>query len=456
MRSELLNEYEQNAANAARKIYCVRDGGLKESDAPPSLKSLGEVNGFSGETGVVLANEDGVLLGTGDGEDAFFAAAAAEKLPDGQYSFDQEFDERIANLVVLGWLLGTYRFDRYKNQKPASASLVAPAKTDFSAVLRSAEAVGLVRDLVNTPAGDMSPAALEQAARNIAETCGAQIDVTTGDELLAENFPMIHAVGRASSSAPRLIDMRWGDESAPRVTLVGKGVTFDSGGLNIKVGSGMALMKKDMGGGAHTLALARMIMKANLNVRLRALVPAVENAISGNAFRPSDVLPSRKGLTVEIGNTDAEGRLILADALALGGEEKPDLMISLATLTGAARVALGPELVPFYCDDEHLASDLEAASSHVADPVWRMPLWRNYESMLSSQIADVNHISGGSFAGSVTAALFLKKFALEAKAWMHFDLYAWRPKPLPGRPQGGEAQAIRALFEVIAARFPAR
>lgn len=456
MRPELLNEHEQNAANAAKKIYCAPDGGLEECDAPQALKALGRLNGFTGEAGAVLVGEDGVLLGIGDGSDPFISAAAAERLPEGDYAFAAEFGNEAATLAALGWLLGTYRFDRYKQQKPAAAALVAPKGADVAAARRAGEAVRFVRDLVNTPAGDMGPAALEQAARNVAEECGAQIEVTAGDALLAANFPMIHAVGRASASAPRLIDLRWGEPGAPKVTLVGKGVTFDSGGLNIKGAAGMALMKKDMGGGAHTLALARMIMKAGLNVRLRALVPAVENAISGDAFRPGDILRSRKGLTVEIGNTDAEGRLILADALALGGEEQPDLMVSLATLTGAARVALGPELVPFYCDDEGLVSALEEASARVADPVWRMPLWRNYDAMLASQIADVNHISGGTFAGSVTAALFLKKFAPDAKAWMHFDLYAWRPKALPGRPIGGEAQAIRALFEVLAARYSSR
>lgn len=455
MRQELLNDYEQIAFNTAKKIYCIVDGGLDESGAPQGLKELAEANGFTGETGAVLAGRDGVLLGVGDASDPFISAAAAEKLPEGTYAFAEEVDERAATLTSLGWLLGTYRFDRYKKQKPAEAMLVAPSNADVGAARRAAAAVALVRDLVNTPAGDMGPAALEQSARNLAEECGAQIDVICGDDLLAENFPMIHAVGRASASEPRLIDLRWGDADAPKVTLVGKGVTFDSGGLNIKGAAGMALMKKDMGGGAHTLALARMIMQANLKVRLRALVPTVENAISGDAFRPGDILQSRNGLTVEISNTDAEGRLILADALSLGGEERPDVMISLATLTGAARVALGPELVPFYCDDAGLVSALEEEAASVADPLWRMPLWRNYESLLSSQVADVNHISGGSFAGSVTAALFLKKFALDAGAWVHFDLYAWRPKPLPGRPQGGEAQAIRALFEVLKKRYPA-
>ncbi len=456
MRPELLLNYERDAANAAKKIYFIKDGGLKETSVPEALQRLAAVNEFGGEAGAVLAGEHGVLLGVGDGSDPFISAAAAEKLPEDVYVFADTLDERAATLASLGWLMGTYRFNRYKQQKQAAAKLVAPANADPESIRRAGGAIALVRDLVNTPASDMGPAALEQAARNLAEECSGQIEVTTGDDLLAQNLPMIHAVGRASVSAPRLIDLTWGDPAAPKLTLVGKGVTFDSGGLNIKGPAGMALMKKDMGGGAHTLALARMIMSAKLNVRLRALVPAVENAISGDAFRPGDILPSRKGITVEIGNTDAEGRLILGDALTLGGEEAPDLMVSLATLTGAARVALGPELVPFYCDDNALASGLSEASSRVADPVWRMPLWSNYESMLSSQIADVNHISGGSFAGSITAALFLKKFAGEARAWMHFDLYAWRPKGAPGRPAGGEAQAIRALFEVLAARYPAQ
>lgn len=455
MRRDLLKEYEKEAANAAHKIYGVREGGVDESAAPADLKALARANGFIGEAGVLLANEDGVLLGLGNGEDAFISAAAAEKLPEGDYAFVGEVTGEAATLACLGWLMGGYRFDRYKMQKPAAACLVAPAGADLAAARRAGEAVTLVRDLVNTPAGDMTPEALETEARILAKRHNAEISVIAGDNLLTENFPMIHAVGRAAAIAPRLIDLHWGPADAPKLTLVGKGVTFDSGGLNLKGAAGMALMKKDMGGAAHTLALAQMIMGAGLKVRLRALIPAVENAVSGNAFRPGDILKSRKGLSVEIGNTDAEGRLILADALALGGEEDPDLMISLATLTGAARVALGPELAPFYCDDEALVSDLEAAAEKTADPVWRMPLWRGYETMLSSTIADVNHITGGSFAGSVTAALFLKKFTPEGGRWMHFDLYAWRPKAAPGRPIGGEAQAIRALFETLAARYPA-
>ena len=454
MRDDLLREYEESAANAAHKIYRVKEGDVDVCEAPPGLKTLARANGFNGDAGAILANEEGVLLGLGDGSDALISAAAADKLPEGDYCFADALPAQTATLASLGWLLGGYRFDRYKSQKPALARLVAPASADAAAARRAAQAAMLVKDLVNTPAGDMTPEALEKAARKIAETHDAEISSIIGDDLLTENFPMVHAVGRAATAAPRLIDLQWGPMDAPKLTLVGKGVCFDSGGLNMKNAAGMALMKKDMGGAAHTLALAQMVMSAGLKVRLRALIPAVENAVAGNAFRPGDILPSRKGISVEIGNTDAEGRLVLADALALGGEESPDLMISLATLTGAARVALGPELAPFYCDDEKLVAALEAGAAAVHDPVWRMPLWRGYESMLSSAIADVNHISSGAFAGSVTAALFLKKFIPEGGRWMHFDIYAWRPKAAPGRPVGGEAQAIRALFEVLAKRYP--
>ncbi len=456
MRPDLLSDYEQSAANAARKIYAAGAGALDDCDAPDSLEKLARANGFDGEAGALITDGEAVLLGLGDGSDPFVIAAAADKLPSGDYALAAPLERDAATLAALGWLIGGYRFDRYKEQKPAGARLIAPANADAAAARRACEAVFTVRDLVNTPAGDMGPAALEQAARNIAEKHGGKVDVCVGDALLAENFPMIHAVGRAAKAAPRLIDITWGKPDAPKLTLVGKGVTFDSGGLNIKNAAGMALMKKDMGGAAHALALAGMIMSAGLNLRLRVIIPAVENAISGDAFRPGDVLRSRKGLSVEIGNTDAEGRLILADALALGAEEAPELMISLATLTGAARVALGPDLAPVYCDDDALVSALEAEAARVADPVWRMPLWRGYESMLSSQIADISHISGGSFAGSVTAALFLKRVPADAARWMHFDIYAWRPKAAPGRPVGGEAQAIRALFETLSRRYPAR
>ena len=455
MRHDLLIEYEQGAANAAQKIFSVYEGRIDDTNAPDTLKALALANGFTGDAGAMLAGEGGVLLGVGNGADAFVIATAADKLPEGDYTLAGSLDDDKATLACLGWLIGGYRFDHYKSQRPAAARLIAPENGDVVAARRAGDAVRLVRDLVNTPAADMTPEGLEAAARDIAAANDADISVITGDALLDQNFPMVHAVGRAAAVAPRLIDLTWGPADAPKLTLVGKGVTFDSGGLNMKGPAGMAIMKKDMGGGAHVLALAQMIMSAGLKVRLRAIVPAVENAVSGNAFRPGDILKSRKGLSVEIGNTDAEGRLILGDALALGGEDEPDLMISLATLTGAARVALGPELAPFYCDDDALVSELEAAAKKSADPVWRMPLWRGYDSMLSSTIADVNHIAGGSFAGSVTAALFLSRFTPPDGRWMHFDLYAWRPKAAPGRPVGGEAQAIRALFAMLAERYPA-
>jgi leucyl aminopeptidase len=322
-------------------------------------------------------------------------------------------------------------------------------------VLRDAGAVFLVRDLVNTPAGDLGPAELEEAARQLAKAHGAKIDVITGDALLGANYPMVHAVGRAAGAGaePRLIDIRWGNPEGRKVTLVGKGVCFDTGGLNLKPGNSMGLMKKDMGGAAHVLALGQMVMERGLDICLRILVPAVENAVAGNAFRPGDVLQSRKGLTVEIGNTDAEGRLILADALAEADGEAPELLIDMATLTGAARVALGPDLPPYYTKDEAFAGELQALAEAHADPMWRLPLWGPYDKWLDSQIADMNHITENGFAGSVTAALFLSRFVEKAKTYVHFDIYAWNPAAKPGRPLGGAAQTIRALDRYIARHF---
>ena len=445
MIADLLIDFDEARARAAKPVYPVRDKSADLETAPASLAALARCNSFSGEAGAVLANEEGALLGLGEAADPFIAAAAAEKLPEGDYRYAADVDDK----TLLGWALGGYRFDRYKKGKPGAARLVAPAGADAAGARRIAAAVAFVRDLVNTPAADMSPDALETEARRLAEAFGADCAVTTGDELIKGGFNMIHAVGRASSSAPRLIDIKWGRADAPRLTIVGKGVCFDSGGLDIKGAEGMSLMKKDMGGAANALGLARLIMEAKLDFRLRVLIPAVENAISGNAFRPGDILTSRKGLTVEIGNTDAEGRLVLADAMAFGAEDRPQMMLTLATLTGAARVALGPDLPPLYCDDEAFAAAVMTASAAVADPVWRMPLWKPYSSMLSSPLADLNNSPGGSFAGSVTAALFLKRFAPEDAIWAHFDIYAWRPKAAPGRPAGGEAQAIRALFEAL-------
>ena len=326
----------------------------------------------------------------------------------------------------------------------ASSSPTARAKAQ---VLALAEALYFGRDLINTPANDLGPAELETAARELAIAFDASIKVTEGSGLLSDNFPMIHAVGRASDRAPRLIDLRWGAEHAPKVTIVGKGICFDTGGLDIKPGSAMALMKKDMGGAAAALAFALLVMRAKLPVRLRVLIPAAENSIAGNAFRPGDVLTSRNGMTVEIGNTDAEGRLVLADAISLADEEAPDYLFTIATLTGAARVALGPDLPPLYTDDEDLAAGLLASGRAVGDPLWRMPFWPPYDKLLKSSIADVNHIAEGSFAGSIIAALFLKRFVRNAKRFAHLDIFGWVPREQPGRPQGGEPQAARALFD---------
>jgi leucyl aminopeptidase len=315
-----------------------------------------------------------------------------------------------------------------------------------------AEAAGLARDLINTPSNDMGPAELAQAAQELATRFGASFNCVIGDDL-ATNFPLIHAVGMASTRAPRLIDISWGDPAHPKVTLVGKGVCFDTGGLDLKPSSGMLIMKKDMGGAANVLALASMVMDAKLKVRLRVLIPAVENAVAGNAFRPLDIFKSRKGLTVEIGNTDAEGRLVLADALALADEEKPDLLVDLGTLTGAARVALGPDLPPFYTNDETLALDLAACARRENDPLWRLPLWPAYDAWLDSKVANVNNAPSGGFAGSITCALFLQRFVEAAKSWLHVDIYGWTPSAKPARPEGGECQAARAIYKLLGERY---
>jgi leucyl aminopeptidase len=330
---------------------------------------------------------------------------------------------------------------------------VPPAGVDAARLSKIAEAVFEGRDLINTPANDLGPAEIEAAIRNVAKQFSASVTSIIGDDLLKQNFPMVHVVGRASTRAPRLVDLRWGNPSHPKVTLIGKGVAFDTGGLNIKPDNSMLLMKKDMGGAAVALAAARMVMASNLPISLRLIVPTVENSISGSAFRPGDVLASRKGMSVEIGNTDAEGRLILGDALTLADEEAPDLVLDFATLTGAARVALGPDLPPVYTDDETLAADITASGLAVNDPVWRMPLWKPYAKLLESKVADINHISSGAFAGSVTAALFLQRFVEKAKSWAHFDVFCWVPSPKSGRPEGGEVQAARLVFELLERRY---
>lgn len=394
----------------------------------------------------------GVLFGLeGDGEaaDRFLPGRLTQHLPDGVYRFANEPHD--ARLAALAFALGLYSFGRYRKAKARDISLDLPQRVDRDDLDRIVEGVTLARDLVNTPANDLGPAELEDAACKLAARHGATISSIVGDDLLAKNFPLIHAVGRAAAGAPRLIDMTWGEPRHPRITLVGKGVCFDTGGLDIKPDTSMLNMKKDMGGAATALALAHMIMARGLKVRLRVLIPAVENSIAGGSFRPRDIYASRKGITVEIGNTDAEGRLILADALALADEDTPELIADFATLTGAARVALGPDVPPFFTDDDALAGELMRCAAAENDPLWRLPLWRPYESMLESKVADTNNVGGGQ-GGAITAALFMRKF-VTVKSWLHFDVFAWTPSAKPGRPEGGECQAARALYALLAARY---
>jgi leucyl aminopeptidase len=381
--------------------------------------------------------------------DLFRPGALVGVLPAGIYRFGNAPHD--ARLAALSFALGTYQFTRYRKGTERDVKLVVPDGVDGEDVSRIAEGVALCRDLINTPSNDMGPAELEEAARKLAEQHGAAINVTSG-EALEKDFPLIHAVGMGSKRSPRLIDITWGKNSAPKVTLVGKGVCFDTGGLDIKPSSGMLNMKKDMGGAATALALAHMIMSRVLKLRLRVLIPAVENSISGAAFRPRDVYQSRKGLSVEIGNTDAEGRLVLADALTLADEEKPVLVVDFATLTGAARVALGPDVPAFFTDDEGLAGELARAATGESDPLWRLPLWRPYQKMLESKVADINNVGASGQAGAITAALFLRRF-VEAKSWLHLDLFAWSPAAKPGRPEGGDCQTARALYALLCARY---
>ena len=442
------------AKAAARPVWSHGADGV-----PDAATAWAVATGFKPKAGSVLLVPDGsgrapaaALIGLGEPADPLACGALATQLPDGDWFVANPQATDIA-LATLGFCLGAYRFDRYRKPRPRGARLVPDGSFDAARVAAVAQAVWMTRDLVNTPTNDMGPAAIEAAARALAETSGAAVAVIEGAALLAGNLPMVHAVGRASVTPPRLIDVTWGDPAAPKLTLVGKGVAFDTGGLDIKPASAMRNMKKDMGGAANVLGLAHMIMALGLNVRLRVLIPAVENAIAGNAFRPGDVYPTRKGITVEIGHTDAEGRLILADALTLAAEEAPDLIIDMATLTGAARVALGPAIVPFYTGDDDLAAAVAAAGEATRDPLWRMPLWRDYETNLSSTVADCNNVTTDGFAGSVTAALFLAKFVEDPARWLHCDLFAWTPTARPHAPVGGEAQAIRALLAVLEQRY---
>lgn len=427
-------------------------------DAHPESRDWISAVGFKAEPGTfafVAGNAGrptGVIAAPWSEGSVWAFAGLPMALPEGAYALEPA-DGRAATDVALGWALGSYAFTRYKKAKRAPAKLVWPANADRSEVERIAQAVYLVRDLINTPAEDLGPEQLAEAVVAAARPHGATTQVLSGDELLEHNYPTVHVVGRASARAPRLIDMRWGKATAPKVTLVGKGVCFDTGGLDLKPREGMLEMKKDMGGAAVTLGLASALMSANAPVRLRLLIPAVENSVSGNAYRPRDIVRTRSGKTVEIGNTDAEGRLVLCDALTEADSERPDLLVDCATLTGAARVALGPELQALYCDDDAVADGLLKAGTQVADPLWRMPLWRPYRKLIDGKCADLNNVAQGAFAGSIIAALYLAEFVSTSTRWAHLDIYGSNAVAKPGRPEGGEATGMRALYAFIRQRY---
>jgi len=453
----------EEAAPGAKPIWCVDADSWPalRAQLPQTARAFAEASAFEPRTGnfLLLPGGDGIggALFACDSSsarppDRFLPGKLANVLPAGTWQFAAAPAD--VRLAALAFALGSYRFVRYRAADNKTAPrLVLPKNIDGAEITRIVEAVYLVRDLINTPANDLGPAEIEDAVRAVADRFGAKLRAVIGDDLLKENFPLVHAVGKGSPRPPRLLDLRWGDQRHPKIALVGKGVVFDTGGLDIKPSAAMLLMKKDMGGAASALGLASMIMDAGVPVQLQLVIPTVENAVSGDAMRPGDIFKSRKGITVEIGNTDAEGRLILADALALADEGAPELIVDFSTLTGAARVALGPELPAAFTDDERLAAELAAIATREADPIWRLPLWRPYQSMLESKIADTNNVSSGAFAGAITAALFLSRFVERAKSWLHFDLFAWNPSAKPGRPEGGEAQTIRALYALLRARY---
>ena len=450
----------RNARNAIA-LHAVKAADLSRwlAKRPPRESAWLKAGGFSAkehELSLVPNGKNAIacaVLGLGKGEDKLALAQFSESLPQGVYELGDVADGYGGEYATLAWVLGTYSFARYRKKKKANPKLVVPKGVDGEEASRIAEGIFLARDLVNTPSNDMGPEELASAARDLAKKHGAKISIIVGEDLLKKNYPLLHAVGRASVRAPRLIDMTWGRPNAPKLTLVGKGVCFDSGGLDLKTSAGMLTMKKDMGGAATVLAVANMVMGAKLNVRLRVLIPAVENSVSGNAYRPGDVFASRKGLTVEIGNTDAEGRLVLADALTEADSEKPDLMIDIATLTGAARAATGFEIPPYFTDDEKLSADFFEAGKRVQDFAWRLPLWRGYESVIGSSIADLNNSPNYGLAGAITAALFLNRFVTNTKSWMHLDIPAWIDRPKPGRRAGAEANTARALYAMLKERY---
>ena len=459
--------FEDRDAAAARPLWLVAEGDLAAwlASQDEATRAWLTALRFRAERHQVtcIARPDGSVSGAVLGLGALSSigalepwhiAGAVDRLPGGPWRIETPLPAEAATAAALGWAHGSYRFERYRSKPKAAASavLVPPQLADMAYVRRTAAAIAMARDFINMPAADLSPERLADEALALARANGAEGRCIIGDAL-REGYPAIHAVGQASAVAPRLVDFTWGDPAAPKVTLVGKGVCFDTGGLDIKPAAGMLLMKKDMGGAACVLALARMVMESALPVRLRVLVPAVENSISGNAYRPGDVLRTRKGVTVEIGNTDAEGRLILCDALALADTEQPDLLIDLATLTGAARIALGPELPALFGTREETVDALLRHGRRIADPLWPMPLWAGYDDDIASKIADVNNASSSTFAGAIIGGLFLKRFVTESKDWLHVDLFGWNPKDRPGRPVGAEPQAVRALYALLAERY---
>ena len=436
-------------------VFAVTPAHIETGAIDPIALDWAKKAGFKADAGAVLlvptdgGHLGGALFGLGanPSENPYLAGKLARALPAGEWHI--ETAPLTANRLLLGYGLGSYSFNRYRPAKSRAPTLLIPQDADAADIKRQLAGAFLARDLINMPTNDMGPAELEAVVRALAAHYKAEVTAVVGEDLLKQNFPLVHTVGRASDRAPRLLEMRWGKKGHRRITLVGKGVCFDTGGLDIKPATGMALMKKDMGGAANVLGLALMIMDAKLKVDLRVIIPAVENSIAGNAFRPGDVYRSRKGLTVQIDNTDAEGRLILADALAYADEEEADLIVDMATLTGAARVALGPDVPPFFTDDEDLADEIADASIETDDPLWRLPLYAGYEKNIRAQIADLTNAPAGGMAGAITAALFLKRFVTNCRSWVHFDIYGWAQAERPHSQVGGEAQAIRALYHHI-------
>ncbi len=448
--------FTTSPATQPARVHLLSQAGFASAALPAPLAAFANAQGFRARAGQMVLMPDGegrisdVLFGLGEARDGLAVAALSARLPEGDYAIAAKPDDWSFSWTAAGWADGAYRFKTYQTATAGPPRLVMPDGEDTSALSREAEAARLCRDMVNTPAEDMGPNAIQAVISDLAENHGARLETIIGDELLAQNYPMVHAVGRAGPVPPRFIELEWGDPCHPQLALVGKGVAFDTGGLNIKTGDYMRLMKKDMGGAAHAIALASLVMGAGLPVHLKLYIPAVENSVAGHAFRPGDVLATRKGLRVEIDNTDAEGRLILCDALARACESEPDLILDFATLTGAARVALGPDLPPFYTDDEEIAASLTNTAQASGEPVWRMPLWRPYKAMLDSSVADISN-SGGRMAGSITAAVYLAQF-VDTTRWVHFDIWAWREGKYT-RPAGGAATGLRASWAYLDSRY---